>query len=368
MRLIFNRNDDFSREAKEMLAFVDADVEFLEMKSDIRSATRSFIKQFGAGLYDQFLAIYEAIVDVDPDAEFEEEVIPDIEDPIVDDPLTDDPLGDAPEEEIIDPVVPLTQEEELEIMEQIQVVILLDAYRTFIRNRDIAHTPDGRKMRLDANEKLPFDWLLDRSNASLDRKYYNSVDELLELIQDLQVWKTSKAYELMHSAWVHSTDHLQEFYPQGNRMLLMKLAPGLLRAQRKEIKSRIGSERYLEYDAIVKSAVPSEDFVVSDIIAKCREAIILSAIHWALVRLRVTIFPEGILQAYTGDRNTTKARKVPENSAIELTALAYKNDAAARLLELEAMVTALQPIEVKQANTTNRPLTMSDPDDKFLAL
>ena len=350
MKLLFNRDEAFSEEAKNILGFIDADVEFQEIRSDIKSASRSFKKIFGTELYDQFLEIYWAV---------EVEEVPDPEpDPVPDPEPEPDP---APEE-----VFELTDDQAAEILEQIQTVILLDAYRVFIVNRDLAHTPGGRKMRVDENQKLPFDWMLDRSNANLDRKFYTAIDELLELIEILPTWVESDSYELMHSTWVNSTAQLQEFYPQGNRMLLLKLAPGLKRAQDKDVSSRLPSLIYKTINDAIKTGAGVQDTELSEILDKAREAMVYYAIHWALIRLRVTIFPEGILQAYTGDRNTTKARKVPEGDQIELVATAFKNDSDKSLLELEELVKKQTPVTIEAKPL--RKHILGNADDNFIAL
>lgn len=348
MKLLFNKDENFSEECRSILGFTDADLQFIEMKTDLKSASRAFIKEFGAALYQQFEDLYHAdeVIDLSPDPD---------PDPTPDPAPDPDPVEPQPE--------PLTEEQEMEILEQIQTVILLDAYKMYIVNRDLAHTEDGRKIRLDDNEKIPFDWILDRSNENLERKYYRAIDELLELIENVPAWTSSDAYTTMHSSWVNKTDHITQYYPQATRLLLLKMAPGLIKSQRNEIIPRIGKGRF---NAINDFPEKSADEVF--ILEKSREAMVYSAIHWTLIRHRVTIFPEGILQAYTGDRNTTRARKVAENEALELTALAFKNDAAQALLELENKIAELDKAAQPDVIIPPRKDTLGNADDKFIAV
>jgi hypothetical protein len=39
----------------------------------------------------------------------------------------------------------------------------------------LAHTSNGRKMRQDDNQKLPFQWMIDNDNAALE-KILSSID------------------------------------------------------------------------------------------------------------------------------------------------------------------------------------------------
>jgi hypothetical protein len=49
-------------------------------------------------------------------------------------------------------------------------------------SNDVAHTNNGRKMRQDEGEKLPFQWMLDNDNASLEKRYYRALDDLIKFL------------------------------------------------------------------------------------------------------------------------------------------------------------------------------------------
>lgn len=317
MKLVFDLETE-NTELKDILGFVDADILFSEMKADLKSATRALINILGKDTYNDIADRYDDGDDTNDNEE----------------------------------------------LEQVRYVIALGAYISFAPNRDLAHTPQGRKMRVDENEKAAFEWMLDRSNEQLERKYHKGIDELLIILDENTTWKESNEYEAMHSSWVSDTAVLKEFYPQGTRYLLMNMAPALRRAQSNDIKSRLKADVYTSISGKIKAGNDITDETEINILSRCREIMVSKALASTLLKARVTIFPEGILQAYTGDRNTTKARQVPLAQAIELTAIAFENQAKQLSAELEEYLAALEP----KPDYVPRTGYIANEDDKFLSL
>lgn len=317
MKLVFDLNNE-SSELKDILGFVDADILFSEMKADLKSATRALIHIIGKDTYQEISDNYED--------------------------------GDESNND--------------EVLEQTRYVIALGAYISFAPNRDLAHTPQGRKMRVDNNEKAAFEWMLDRSNEQLERKYHKGIDELLIILDDSDTWKESMEYQKMHSSWVSDTMILKEFYPQGTRYLLLNMAPALRRSQSNDIKSRLKKDIYDSINTQLKKGDTISNEIESNILNRCREIMVNKALASTLLKSRVTIFPEGILQAYTGDRNTTKPRQVPIAQAIELTALSFDNQAKQLTIELEEYLAALEP----KPGYVSRTGYIANNNDNFISL
>lgn len=297
MELLFNKDSNGDVEIKALLPWIDADFGYENLLPDIKKSSRNLKKMISTAVYEELIGLYNADT---------------------------------------------SNDEQIELVEQAQLVIIQDAYRNFVPNFDLAHTPEGRKMRVDEHEKVPMEYMLDRSNENMERKYYEALDTLLELLASNTTWKESDEYKAMHSTWVAHTDVFKEYYPQATRLMLMQLAPGFKRAQKKEIKSRLSDVDYKAINTAVTAGSDFDDAHLEKLLELSQEIMVYKALEWGLLRLRVTLFPEGILQPYTGDRNVTKARKTPENNLTEITAQAFSNDAAQRALELELYLDSLK--------------------------
>jgi hypothetical protein len=83
-------------------------------------------------------------------------------------------------------------------------------YRLHAPSNDVAHTNNGRKMRQDEGEKLPFQWMLDNDNASLEKRYYRALDDLIKFLDRSKeavqinydiysIWTNSEAFTATHN-------------------------------------------------------------------------------------------------------------------------------------------------------------------------
>src|SRR5690606_30334936 len=133
-----------------------------------------------------------------------------------------------------------------EIVKAAQTSIAINAYRKYAPSNDVSHSNNGRRIRMDDNNKQAFEWQIDRDNEAMERMYYEWVDALVKLLDDeLPSWKTSQAYKDSHRFFIRRTSDFEEFFSIGNsRLLLMKLAPGIRQCEVNEIKPRIGTEAF----------------------------------------------------------------------------------------------------------------------------
>jgi len=78
-----------------------------------------------------------------------------------------------------------------------------------------------------------------------------------------------------------------------------------------------------------------------DVLKLTEEACVYFSMAWAMKRLKVTLFPEGLLQSYVGDRNTNKARKTPENLETQLVAQEFTKDGEDVLILIQNKIAEL---------------------------
>ena len=180
MKIMFNKDENGSEELQAHLGFIDAMVDYENLKRFVRNATREVIQLIGQETYDTIHGYYIA--------------------------------GPTPEEK---PYV-----------DAVQDAVAVQAYRQFVPSQDVGHTINGRKMRLDDHEKMPFEWLIDKDNENMERMYYQALDHLLITLEDLQSWKDTEEYKQLNSLFVNSTEAFQEFFDiNQSRLLLLKLQP-----------------------------------------------------------------------------------------------------------------------------------------------
>ncbi len=293
MKILFTMDDAGSDLLKQLLGFSDASLLITNLQSDIKAATDEIVELIGDPIYQSIVGIFEA-----------------------DSASADD----------------------AELLYRTQLAIALNAYRSYAPDNDLAHTNSGRKMRTEEHQKIPFEWQIDRSNRSLERKYYRAVDALLHYLDNnFTAWKNSDAHKATHALFVRTTKDFDTYFDIGrSRLLLIKLTPGLRLAETSEIRPRVGQALFEEMKAKLKA---SEDVDV-ELLEKIKEACVYSAIAWGLRRLSVQLFPEGILQFTSGDRLSTQGRIPAGDNSPAATAQRLDEDASNALQRIEELIAA----------------------------
>ncbi|AXP79169.1 hypothetical protein CJ739_69 [Mariniflexile rhizosphaerae] len=296
MKLLFDFNPNKgSDELKALIGHIDKDINFVNLKSDIESATTDLIKIIGQPVYDAVLAKYEA--------------------------------GSALEADI-------------ELIFKVRYPIALNGYSSYARASDVQHGNNGRKIRVDEKYKVPFEWMIDRDNEIFERKYYKAVDDLIDYLDATSAtWKASNAYKDSQKYFVRLTSDFDEFFPINSRLLLMKLQPGFRQCERKSIVPLITQTTYdaLKLKLEEATVLTSEENILISLI---KEACVYHALAWGMRVLRVALFPEGVLQRFTSDRMSTKATKPPEKMEAELAAQEFTKQAKEALNQIERIQTA----------------------------
>ena len=341
MILLF-KEETFSEEFRELLGFVDADISFRSIKSDLTSATREIIKLIGQTTYDRWVTLFEK---ENRSAE---------------------------------------EEEQLHLM---RYPIAMNTYRLVAPSKDLQHTNQGRMMRTDDHQARPFQWMINANNAANERKYYRAVDELLEFLFEDPTFRQTVEYKEVKKYFVSTTSDFEEYFSIHSRLILVKLGPGFRQAQRKHLKPVLGVELYNEIEkAHLEGPAAGEELPVLlpisfgetptseqkkiyfEIYDLVKEFCVYWSLHWAMPRLSVNLLPEGILQRYTSERETTQASKVPEGLQAQHASSLFKQDAMTALSEIESLVTALYPPVVDpHQEEEDDGFRLFNGDDKFVS-
>ncbi|HBK82658.1 MAG TPA: hypothetical protein DDZ41_03540 [Flavobacterium sp.] len=284
MKLLFSSSniDDLF---KDLLGFVDADFRFENIISDIITASNDVQDLIGKEVY-KHIAEY---AETEPNEDFEDE--------------------------------------DYMILRSSRLAIAAYAYRLYAPHNDLSHTNDGRKMRNEEHEKSAFQWMIDADDKALEKKYYRTLEQLLRLLDESKPenydtftneekeatiyykWTNSEAFNQVKKLFISTVKEFDNFYPINSRLLMIRFAPGMSECERREILPRIGQSKYdllkLVYKGKSLVEIPNKD----SLLLLIQEAIASYALAWAIPRFNVNFFPEGILQFYGSDKQTTSGNK-----------------------------------------------------------
>lgn len=305
MDLLFEKSQGaFAHEIKNAIGFIDADFVFRKMRQDIRSATQQLVDVIGLPTYK---VIHDEYMKEDSDA---------------------------------------TKKKTL--VDLAQAAIGLQAYRFFAPANDLAHTPNGRKMRNSDNEVNPFEWMSVKNDDELQRRSFRAIDDLIAYLdENLDSWKNSTAYQNTHKQFIRDTSDFDQFFNINSRLLLLKLSPGIALCEKREITPRIGLQLFNSLKDKRKSDIninPNEEALISLI----QEACAYASLAWGFPRLQMTLFPEGILHDVRSERSNINARQKSEAMHVDSMAQHFQNDANKAFKEIEAFITEHYPPTIEQ--------------------
>lgn len=301
MKLLFSTSEEFSREFKEALGYVDANFPLMKIRPDLRNATRELITLIGQETYDEIRLTYDRVKHHRHHG---------------------------------------ITESRKNILILAQNAVANMAYRNFAPSNDLQHGVNGRKMLTSDESKTPFEHMIVASNDELDRRTNRALDDLIDALdKGSRKWKRSEEFKKTHRLFVRTTTEFDMFYEIGSRFLLQKLSPGLYLSEKREILSRIGQERF---DNLKEKRNRTNRSPLTDdektLLLLIQEATVYSALAWGIVRLQPTFFPDGIYQSIRSERLTISGKVALGGNKIDQLAQRFSADAARTLREIEKAV------------------------------
>lgn len=197
--------------------------------------------------------------------------------------------------------------DDLEYVDYVRRPIAFLAISNYSRLTGLSHGDTGRKLKVDDNEKVAFEWQIDRDDRAMRERYFRSLDALFNYLleKDDEDFHSSELYGRKSASIVGSLSELESIYPVGHsHYTYFMLLPLFLEAQDKLAKL-IGQDNFnaLDQDALVSA----------------RKYVALSAIVTAVSRWSITVFPQEVARQFSPSYQGNRERRAAEISEIEYT-------------------------------------------------
>ncbi len=286
--MIFNKNSKGAEELKALLGFIYKSNSFANMITYIGFAERDIRKVIGDDVFDLAQEHYES----------------------------SDYLSVS--EEGGDPVLPVLDD----LVKSIQLPVSLHAYRRYAPNNDLTHSDSGRSITVTETEKPAFEWMINKSDASILDLAHEATDLLLEFLDKhiddtvtsedpvvttlLLPWKESPEFAETRKLFITKQQFNEEFFIDGSRRVFLALVPYIRKVQLNEVLSCVGQENYDELSAQIKDDDVSEDNEV--LLSMIRPALTFLSLSRAVISLSIEILPNGVFSNFiTGVINSKTA-------------------------------------------------------------
>lgn len=244
--------------------------------------------------------------------------------------------------------------DELKFLQAVQRPVAYLAISRYARLTGLSHGDTGRKIKTDENEKVPFEWMIDRDDREMRERYFRALDTLFTLLETEasdKSWKTawteSEARELALSLIAKTIRDVERVYPlEHSRYMFHMLAPLIAEVQNTRLRNIIGDERLQK--------LIDDDKSVRNIRNQSVRFTVLQAMVTAVQRWSVEVFPLSIARrfhpTYQGNKSSVQASTAEMEWFIDKLKLQIK-DAA---LELQTAI-AGNPYEGMDLVPENSP-------------
>ena len=185
------------------------------------------------------------------------------------------------------------------------------------RNNLLTHGDNGAKIVADQNEKIPFEWMVDRDQQAQQERWYRSMDALYKVLEDTEEtsWMDSDIRKRYKASIVRSLQEFEQVYPVDGSYYVYYMLQNLVIEAQPKIRRMVGAE---VWDAMVGDS-PQE--LHKALLPLCRRYAILSALITAVRRWNLEVFPIAIARrfapTYQGNRSSRVALKEEMDAFIE---------------------------------------------------
>ncbi len=283
--MLFNKYTNGSLELRDRTGSYYANNKFDRVATDVMLAESELIKLVGQGVYDRAAAHYNS---------------------------------DNYQVQNPDPVQALNDQ----LVLLLQIPIAYRATFNYYQSNLVSHEDAGRKVKLDPeNEKMPWEWMLDRDDEAQVKKTNQTTDMLLAWLEEkrLPEWMESSNRVAARRLFVHNEAIFQDAYPiDASPRFYYTVLPWIREVQERTIKRALGGKygELLAYhldemdgSGSAGSGIPSADgdLDMEELLGLVQKAIPLLVMVKAVKRLSLQVLPEGVVQQFKSNLQSRAA-------------------------------------------------------------
>lgn len=259
--MIFNKDGRGAQELRHLTGNYYANNDFHKIESDISTAVFDLSQIVGDAVYQRALRAY-----------------------------TDNEAPGTEEGQIADIA---------RFIELVQRPIAILATIRMYRKNDVSHEDSGRKVVLasDGSEKIPWEWQLDRDDAIHMEEYYQSIEQLIAWLNEVQLpeWLSSEQKALSDTLIIRSGREFDKYFPiQGSERLYLLLVGFIFEAQIRFVRPAYGRDNWAAL--LADRAAPESEVHF----AACKSVALL-AMSLAMLRMPLQLIPGGVVRSYMSE-------------------------------------------------------------------
>ena len=238
---------------------------------------------------------------------------------------------------------------EKELLRMIQRPVALRATLELYRHNDMSHQDSGRVRKVDnENEKIPWEWQLQRDDEIALQDYYGAVDALMAYLDlnKIDTWLVQKSRLRLKELLLNNAFEFSLYWPDMTPRIFMQIAPYIRESQRRWLKPAMSADNF----EIVLTA--AQNGTSCEYLEQACNALALHTMALAFSRGMYSLIPQGIIQRGMNASGLYKGDAVSLNSIKEYTRYLYR-EADSVLDDMKVIINGGQTYNLTPNNSAN---------------
>ena len=197
-----------------------------------------------------------------------------------------------------------------DFVDAVRLPVAFRAIARYAQLSGVSHEGTGRKVKMDDNEKMPFEWMIDRDDRAMLDRYYRALDALYRYLEKNEVasWMSSPMRALTGRCIVRNLNEFERFYPvDGSQYAWHLFVPLIVDAQENVVEPFVGAEIWER----ILAADGSDDSTALRLRSRAALLAVLIALVTAARRWSLDILPLSVARrfspSYQGNRESRAA-------------------------------------------------------------
>lgn len=196
------------------------------------------------------------------------------------------------------------------LLQKVQLPIALMAVFRYFQLNIVSHDQSTRKIKVDAeNEKLPWEWMLDRDDQAHLSSAQRAIDNLIAYLDktENEHWKDSTQKKASKKLFVNNTEVFGNYYPIDNSARFYYLCVPLLQEiQSLQLRPALGDDYRLLLEAFQQNTLTEYQ---EELLELTQRAQVLATISLAVRRLNTQVLPVGIVKKLQSESQSLNASR-----------------------------------------------------------
>lgn len=203
-----------------------------------------------------------------------------------------------------------------DFVDAVRLPVAFRAIAHYAQLSGVSHEGTGRKVKMDDNEKMPFEWMIDRDDRAMLDRYYRALDALYRYLEKNEVpsWMSSPVRELSARCIVRSIGEFERFYPvDGSQYAWHLFVPLIVDAQESVVEPFVGEEVWER----ILAAPDSGDATALRLRSRAALLAVLTALVTAARRWSLDVLPLSVARRFSPSYQGNRESRAAETKEID---------------------------------------------------